>query len=671
MRADEFFHQKKQALIIFLSLFTFFGLLILQFYRLQIKEGEKWTKQALSQHQILVSDPPKRGVFYSNTTLVKGLKEDAQPLVVDVLFYHVHIDCLAIPVELKKEVALKISEFLKPEVFQEDILKQLEIPSRNRKIARFISKDQLSQLMVWWKEFSKKQKLPQNAVFSVKDYRRSYPFGKMLGQLLHTIRDEKDPVGLQAIPTGGLEMQFDSILRGKIGKKLLLRSPRHAMDTENVLVEKEDGADIYLTVNHVLQAIVEDELEKGVKKVNGKGGFVVMMDPASGEILALAQYPFFNPQEYKTFYNHPEMITHTAIKSIAEAYEPGSIMKAITVSIALMANDELKAQGKPPLFNPHEMMPCADGTFPGRGPLKDTRFHRYLNMNMAIQKSSNIYVARLVERMIKRLGAKWYRDKLTQVFGFGSKTGIEIAYEHPGFVPGLTNKYPNGQPEWSTPTPFSLAMGYNILVNAIQMVKVYALFANGGYLVEPTLIRKIVKKRGDTIEVLCDHEQKLKNTEKRYVIKKDIVNQVNTAMKFVTKPGGGAAYGEVYGFTEGGKTSTAEKLINGIYSKKIHFTTFVGIVPMSNPRFVMLVAVDEPESKYIPGFGTTHFGGKCAAPIFSAIAKKALNYLGEKPDDPYGYPKGDPRSDLKKADWIKETLDLADEYKKWNKENSY
>jgi cell division protein FtsI (penicillin-binding protein 3) len=90
------------------------------------------------------------------------------------------------------------------------------------------------------------------------------------------------------------------------------------------------------------------------------------------------------------------------------------------------------------------------------------------------------------------------------------------------------------------------------------------------------------------------------------------------------------------------------------------------MVPMSHPRFVMMVVIDEPESKYIPGLGTTHFGGKCSAPVFSQIAKKGLNYLGEKNDDPYGYPKGDSRCDLQKADWVKENLELQELYRKWN-----
>lgn len=658
------YHQKKQAEKVLLGLFFLFGILIFRFFYLSVYEGEKWQKIAQAQHKIVVSDLPKRGNFYSNTVILKGQKEQKQPLVIDVLFYHLHIDPVSIPKSFHEILKKKFLEILKEDISLEEIEKHLSSKSHNRKFATWISKDKINKLMEWWKPFAKKNHLPSNALFTVKDYRRSYPYGKLLGQLLHTVRDEKDPITQQSIPTGGLEMFFDHLLKGKVGKKLLLRSPRNPIETEDILVQKEDGADIYLTINHVIQAIAEEELEKGVKKVSAKGGFVVVMDPTNGHILALAQYPFFNPQDYKSYYNSLERIEYTSTKAIAEAYEPGSTMKPITAAIALMANEELKAQKKPPLFDPKELMPCSDGQFPGRAPLKDVSLHHYLNLNMAIQKSSNIYVARLAEKIINRLGAKWYRDKLTEIFGFGAKTGIEMSYENPGFVPSLTKKYSNGQMQWSTPTPFSLAMGYNIMVNPIQMVRAYALFANGGHLVQPTLIRKIVKKFQGKDLIL--YEQDSVQIDGKGLIKKEIIEEIQKALKFATKPGGCAALADVQGFTEGGKTSTAEKLVDGVYSKKIHFSTFVGIVPMNNPKFVMMVAIDEPESKYIPGLGTTHFGGKCSAPIFSQIAKKALNYLGEKPDDPYGYPKGDPRSDLIKADWIKETNELNALYRKWN-----
>ena len=274
---------------------------------------------------------------------------------------------------------------------------------------------------------------------------------------------------------------------------------------------------------------------------------------------------------------------------------------------------------------------------------------------MAIQRSSNVYVARLVERIIHRLGAKWYRDKLENVFGFGVKTGIELPSEIAGFLPSLGKTYLSGGLEWSTPTPFSLAMGYNVLVNSIQMVRAFSIIGNGGYAISPTLIKRV------------DHKPfPLNHHPPRQVLNPTIAKEVVHAMKFVTKKGGGAPLGDIQGYTEAAKTSTSEKLINGAYDKNRHFSTFIGLAPAEEPRFCLLVAVDEPEKRFIPGFGTTHFGGKCAAPIFGEIAKKSLAYLGVKPDDPYGYPPGDPRRKAELSDWNDEAEKLAKLYDQWN-----
>jgi cell division protein FtsI (penicillin-binding protein 3) len=139
------------------------------------------------------------------------------------------------------------------------------------------------------------------------------------------------------------------------------------------------------------------------------------------------------------------------------------------------------------------------------------------------------------------------------------------------------------------------------------------------------------------------------------------------AMKFVTKPGGSASKADIFGYTEAGKTATSEKIVNGTYSKKCNISTFIGFAPVKEAQFVLLVAIDEPEFKYIPGVGKNQLGGNCAAPAFREIGLRTLHYLGVEPDDPYGYPVGDPRRDAMKADWVKETQQLKELYEQWNK----
>ena len=147
---------------------------------------------------------------------------------------------------------------------------------------------------------------------------------------------------------------------------------------------------------------------------------------------------------------------------------------------------------------------------------------------------------------------------------------------------------------------------------------------------------------------------------------KDIVQEVVTSMRYTTKSEGTASRADIYGYTEVGKTGTAEKIIGGKYSKSVHLTSFIGFAPVTDPQFVLLVVIDEPEAKYIPGVGKNHMGGACCAPVFREIGIRTLQYLGVELDDPYGYPLGDPRYDPEKGDWIKECRALKSLYQAWN-----
>ncbi len=662
-------HKRKRLVWVSLFVFVLFCALIIQFFRIQIIEGERWKAQAKVQHQMVVTEPFKRGLFYSNTSLKLGHPETPQAFVTDVSKFHLYADPSSIPIDCRAEIANKVCQLLN--IQGKDAKKlhqQMEYKTRSRKLALWLDKEQCDVLGKWWFAFAKSKKIARNALFFVQDYKRSYPFGKLLGQVLHTVREEKDLRSHQAIPTGGLELVFDKVLQGKQGKRQLLRSPRHALETGKILSYPEDGADVHLTINHYLQAIAEEEIAKAVKSANAKGGWAILMDPKSGEIWALAQYPYFNPEAYRDYFNDPKLLENTKVKAITDPYEPGSTMKPLTIAIALKANQELKRQGKKPLFSPLEKIATSSGSFPGRSkPIRDTTRHAYLNMQMGLYKSSNIYVARLVQRIIETLGAQWYRNALSEIFGFGVKTGIELTSESPGLLPTPGKLYPNGKMEWSTPTPFSIAFGHNISVNSMQMLRCYAILANGGFDVRPTLVRKVIRKKRDgSSEVLLDNTSIERVKTLKRLLESDIVDQVVTAMKFVTKPLGSASKGDIYGYTEVGKTGTSEKIVGGTYSKKDHISTFIGFAPATDARFVLLIAIDDPEFKYTPGIGKNQMGGNCCAPAFREIGLRTLQYLGVEPDDPHGYPIGDPRRDETKADWIKETKALLELLREWN-----
>jgi len=642
---------------------------MIQFYKIQIVEGDKWEKHALRQHQLIVTEPCKRGVFYSNTFIKQGHPSTLQPFVIDVPKFHLYADPDSLPIEYRAEIARVLSHYLGlSSKGIEQIRIQMEKKSRSRKLALWLSKEQQEQIRAWWEPYARQRKIAQNALFFVQDYRRSYPFGSLLGAVLHTVRAEKEAKTQQAIPTGGLEWIFHSYLTGKNGKRQLIRSPRNPLDTGKILALPEHGADVYLTINHHLQAIAEEEIAHAVQKASAKRGWAIMMEPRTGEVWALAQYPPFDPGKYHTYFNTPKGLEDTQVKAVTEPYEPGSIMKPLTVAVCLKANKELEAAGKKPLFFPEEKVATAYGNFPGRSkPIKDVRLHKFLNMDLALQKSSNIYMARMIQRVVDVMGDAWYRSTLQDLFGFGKKTGIELPSESPGLLPTPGKLHPNGTLEWSKPTPFSLSFGHNILATSMQMLRSYAILANGGYDVQPTLVRKIIKTQSDgTQKVLLDNTSIERVKAFQRLLDPEIVERVVQSMKFVTKPGGGATRANIPGYTEAGKTATAEKIVNGVYSKQDHISSFVGFAPAKEAKFVLMIVIDSPACVFIPGVGKNQHGGVCAAPAFAQIGERTLQYLGIEPDDPYDYPAKDPRSNKEKTDYYKEVQRLKDLYQQWN-----
>lgn len=661
---------RRRATLLTLMLFAAFSVLISQFYRLQVIEHDKWQQRALKQHEGVVRLSARRGTFFSNVSIKEGHPEVPQAFAVDVPKFHLHADPAVIPAELRDPICKQIAQLFEVDPEHEGhVRQQLDLRSRNRELLRWLDRDDRDQLLEWWIPFARQHHLPRNALFFVPDYQRSYPFGKLLGSVLHTIRDHKDEVTKQGIPTGGLEAYFHEILNGQEGAQLVVHSPRKRLDLGRVLQAPQDGADVTLTINHYLQAIAEEELERGVRQAQAKGGFALLMDPYTGEILALAQVPEFWPERYRDYFNSPERISDTLCQAISYAYEPGSIMKPLMMALCLEANRELQQRGQEPLFSPEEKVATGDGSFPGRSkPLKDLgRVHQFLNLDMAIQKSSNVYMARIVERLVERLGDEWLHDALRYRLHMGEKTGIELPGESSGFVPTPGRQHANGALEWSKATPFSLAMGYNLQVNAVQMLRAWSMIANGGYCIKPTLVRRIERKRLDgSTEVLFDLTQQLQSSVPVPTLSPTSCQRILRALKFVTKRGGSGGAGDISGFTEVGKSGTSEKLVNGQYAADSHFSSFIGIVPADHPRFVVQVSIDEPRKQFLPGIGGTHYGGKCAAPVFCQICKRSLAYLGVSPDDPFGYPVGDPRRDSERADWNTEVKQLQKMYDSWN-----
>jgi cell division protein FtsI (penicillin-binding protein 3) len=270
----------------------------------------------------------------------------------------------------------------------------------------------------------------------------------------------------------------------------------------------------------------------------------------------------------------------------------------------------------------------------------------------------------MIDRVLEVKGNAWYRNVLSNTFGFGQHVGIEVPGESAGLLPRIGKRHPNGTLEWSLPTPYSLMIGHNILVTSVQLLRAYAILANGGYFVKPTLVRKIVRESTSGQKELIWE----KNAQEIYpkVLSDKIVNRVKHAMKFTTKLGGTGRLGDIPGYSEAGKTGTSEKIVDGKYSYDRYFSTFIGYAPVESSRVVILVSINEPEKKYIPGIGKNHNASVCCAPVFRELGRRVLEYLEVEPDDPHGYPYGDPRRNREKADWYQETQALRNLYQEWN-----
>jgi cell division protein FtsI (penicillin-binding protein 3) len=643
--------------------FTFVGFfmafllmtLIGQFFKIQILEGEKWALVANGQHQTVITEPFTRGTIYSNAYVKKGHPEKPQVLACDIPKFHLHVNPDLLPEKEKEAIAIKLASFQKKEALTEKLEEHLAKKCKDRRLLSFLDPDEKKTIGQWWTAYSLKRKIPREALFFISDHKRSHPFGSMLGQVLHTTRDLKDEKSGRAFPTGGLELSLDSFLQGRQGKKLVYRSPRNQLEKGHTLQAAKNGADVYLTINHYIQAICEKELEEGVKKAQAKGGWAVMMHPKTGEIYALAQYPFFHPDHYSQYYQDKEKQQETKVRAVTDAFEPGSVLKPIVMAMAIEVNETWKRDKGYAFFDPMQMIPTSKFRITGTSfRIKDLRRHNYLNMYMALQKSANIYIARIIEELLRIEGDEWFRKFLSDRYCFGKKSGIELPAEATGLVPSPEVLHANGRPQWSLPTPYVIGLGHNLTLNSIQLVKAFASIINGGYQVKPTLIKKIVDSDGKT---LFSREY----VQGKRVFNEGVSEEIVKALKYVTKPGGSGRRAEIKGYTSGGKSGTSEKIIGGKYSHSKYISSFIGFAPAKNPQFVLLIVVDEPVAKYVPGRGRNNQGGACAAPIFKEIASSTLEYLGVPPDDPEGI-----YGNYRQRDWIEEVTQLRELYNKWN-----
>ena len=328
--------QHRQRLLFLAKLGTgvLFCLLVAQFFRLQVLEHQRWKRRAEAQHFFVVKEPFRRGTFYANTSVQPLHQDRPVAFAIDVPLSHLYADPKEIPPAVRMEICESVLRILGPSVKEATKMpSELKKKSRSRRLVSWVAETQKGLFLEWWRPFAKNHRIAANALFFVSDFKRFHPMGRLLGQVLHTIQDRRNEITGRASPTGGLELALNAMLEGSVGLRRLMRSPHNSLETGEVLIQPVHGADVELTINHCLQAIVEEELQRGVERHRAKGGMAVMVNPKTGEILALAQYPFFSPDQYQDYFNNKMLAEQAKIKAVTDAHEPGSPMKALTASM--------------------------------------------------------------------------------------------------------------------------------------------------------------------------------------------------------------------------------------------------------------------------------------------------------------------------------------------------
>jgi len=442
-------------------------------------------------------------------------------------------------------------------------------------IAKRISPDQADQI----------KKLKLNGIYFENDSKRFYPNRNLAAQVIGFTGS--DNFGLE-----GLEFKYNDALEGSSVKIRVKRSGNGGiLDLDKKRRAQLKGNSIVLTIDKKIQFLSEQTLERTVKAHKAKSGMALVMRPKTGELLSIAHFPQFNPNNFKEYDN----LTFKN-RAVTDAFEPGSAMKVFTAAAAIEKG-----------FAPKSIFFCENGTYKiGTFTIHDTHPHDWLTINQIIKFSSNIGAVKIIET----IGDKALHNYLTG-FGFGNRTRIGS----PGETSGSLSPYQ----KWSRVDAGAISFGQGLSVSAIQLISGISAIANDGKLMKPMLIKKIISNNGKKIK-------EYQPETIRRVISSKTAQQVKTMMSLVVKEEGTGVKASMDGYTVCGKTGTAQKALKNKkgYSKNNYISVFAGFAPENNPELAILVVVDEPKKQY--------YGGDVAAPAFKTIMAESFNYLNIPPE---------------------------------------
>ncbi|HEY0789686.1 MAG TPA: penicillin-binding protein 2 [Chthoniobacterales bacterium] len=434
------------------------------------------------------------------------------------------------------------------------------------------------------------------------DFRRIYPNGAMLAQVLGFVDHKHDGVM-------GVEKTMQEFLQGENGFRYIEidRTGRELVPYRGLEKPAKDGCDVTLTIDLGLQSILEQELTAACAQYRPEKAVAVMMRPDTGEILAMTSRPTFDLNAAGD--SKPDQQKNVAV---VDMIEPGSTFKIVATSGALEEK----------LVTPQTTVFCENGHFQYAGRvLRDAHPMGVLTVHQILAKSSNIGVAKLALQLGE---AKFY--EYVRKFGFGERTGVALTGEIPGLV--------TSPDHWSKLEITRIPMGQSIAVTPLQLVMAMSAVANGGRLMKPLIISRITDPDGRAVVTFAPETI-------RQVITGATTKKVVAALKEVVSKKGTAQLAAVKGFLVAGKTGTAQKVDpQGGYYQGRYVASFVGFMPADDPRFTLLVMLDDPQTK--PGEA---YGGTVAGPIFARMAERAANYLDLRPTEPEAQIAGSPKKE--------------------------
>ncbi len=555
------YHKRRTAIVVIVINLAFL-ILIGRLFHIQILQNKKLSEEAKKIQKMKILSTTERGRIYDR---------NYRELAINIKTYTLYIRPKN--VEDPKNVSEQLGRILLKT--PKYILEQIQSREKLFTLSRKLSSDMFNNIAAL--DLKGIQLCPESARF--------YPKGTLGSHVIGFV--SRDNKGLE-----GIERFFEHELGGKTGSYITSKDARgrEVIPFRSHISSLSDGANIVLTIDEIIQHILERELNKLVEKFSPKSVTGIVMNPNTGEILALANRPTYNPNNAGSF-------THDCRRNRAatDAYEPGSTFKVITAAAAL--NNKV--------FEPEDVIFAENGSYRFmRHTIHDHDPYGKITFAQALEVSSNVAFAKIG---IKTGAEELY--KYIRSFGFGARTGIKLPGEAKGLLRSLSR--------WSKLSVGVIPFGQEISVTPIQLITAISAVANGGNLMAPMIVSSIEDKEGKI-------KKEFKPKKVRRVVSPQTSEILTGILTGVVKTGTGIN-AQIEGYTIAGKTGTAQKYIQGKgYSNKKYVASFIGFLPVPNPQIAILIMVNEPHGAY--------YGSIVAAPAFKNVAQDVLRYLNVFPD---------------------------------------